>query len=192
MMLNVYLADLAEYNSGFLHGEWFKVDHYSDIDDLMADVKKMLDRGTENERERYKARGLDPNEVYQHEEFAIHDYECAFMEIGEYESLEYLINIAEAVDEYGEKLLAWLEITSDPIDFDDLESVMDSCTLIDADDETKLGLYVFYELYDNPTKDLMIDGCLIENYIDFEGIGRSYETNNSGGFTDYGFLDCYK
>ena len=56
--IRVYVADLAAYNNGFLHGVW--IDATLELDDIQEQVSEML-----------KATPLD-EEV---EEYAIHDYE---------------------------------------------------------------------------------------------------------------------
>ena len=53
----IYVADLAAYNSGFLHGCWIEVDQ--EVDEIWNQVKAML-----------KASPVDDSE-----EHAIHDYE---------------------------------------------------------------------------------------------------------------------
>lgn len=50
----IYVADLAAYNAGRLIGEWLYLPDYHDVDDLMRDVKDVLEEG---------------------EEWAVHDYE---------------------------------------------------------------------------------------------------------------------
>ncbi|MHB1949745.1 MAG: antirestriction protein ArdA [Gammaproteobacteria bacterium] len=81
----IYVACLAAYNCGYLHGAW--IDAIQDVDSLYKDVKKML------------ASSPIPNA----EEFAIHDYE-GFGEglISEYTGLEEVSELAKFIDEHGE------------------------------------------------------------------------------------------
>jgi len=55
--IRIYIADLAAYNNGILHGIW--VDATLDIDDIWQQIKDMLKQSP----------------VDDAEEIAIHDYE---------------------------------------------------------------------------------------------------------------------
>jgi antirestriction protein len=69
----IYVACLAAYNSGRLHGAW--IDAASDVWEIWADVQAMLAASPEADAE----------------EFAIHDYEgFEGVRIGEFESLKLL------------------------------------------------------------------------------------------------------
>jgi antirestriction protein len=101
----IYAACLASYNAGRLHGAW--IDANQDADDIRDQVAAML------------AASPEPGA----EEFAIHDHE-SLGEIGEYESLDRVSAIGQAVAAAGDDaaaLLAWLEYEPgrDPDDFAD-------------------------------------------------------------------------
>ena len=101
----VYVACLASYNAGKLHGKW--IDATQCPDDIQADVDAMLAESTEPFAE----------------EWAIHDHE-GLGDIGEYESFERVSAIGQAVDDAGDDapaLLAFLDNDSnvDPEDFED-------------------------------------------------------------------------
>ena len=55
--IKIYVADLAAYNNGILHGIW--IDATDDLDDIQEQVNEML--------------ASSPEEMA--EEYAIHDYE---------------------------------------------------------------------------------------------------------------------
>jgi antirestriction protein len=80
----IYVACLASYNSGILHGAWIAADQ--DPDDIHAEIQSML------------AKSREPVA----EEWAIHDYEgfhgrC----LAEYESIETVADIANMIAEHG-------------------------------------------------------------------------------------------
>ena len=79
----IYVACLASYNAGILHGEWIEVTEFAD--DLKARVQAMLDRSTEEYAE----------------EWAIHDYE-GFERLTEYEDLDYLAERVSYWEKYGQ------------------------------------------------------------------------------------------
>ena len=70
--LRVYVADLAAYNNGYLHGVW--IDATLELGEMQDQVSEML-----------KATPLDE----ESEEYAIHDYEgFGAYKVSEYEGLE--------------------------------------------------------------------------------------------------------
>jgi len=92
--IRIYVADLAAYNNGYLHGVW--IDITQDIDDIWEQINKML-----------KASPIE--EVA--EEFAIHDYEgFGSYRLGEYEGIETAQKIACFIEEHsgiGGELLSY-------------------------------------------------------------------------------------
>lgn len=80
----IYVACLAAYNNGKLHGAW--IDANQDVDELREAVQEML------------ARSLEPGA----EEWAIHDYDGFHgARIGEYESLATVADLAAFIERHG-------------------------------------------------------------------------------------------
>lgn len=99
----IYVACLAAYNAGRLHGRW--IDATIGADAIHEQIEQML------------AESPEPGA----EEFAIHDHE-GLGDIGEHESIERIAELAEAIDDAGDDapaLLAWLDAEAgrDPSDF---------------------------------------------------------------------------
>jgi len=88
----IYIADLAAYNNGILHGAW--IDATQSIDSIREEVSAIL--------------GASP--IDKAEEYAIHDHEgFGGYTINEYDSLEHVYEIASFIAEYpdfGADLLA--------------------------------------------------------------------------------------
>ncbi|MCY1268173.1 Antirestriction protein (ArdA) [compost metagenome] len=83
--IRIYVADLAAYNAGHLHGAW--IDATLDMDDIQAQVDAML--------------AASP--VEGAEDYAIHDFEgFDSYRLREYEELESAHEMACFVDEYPE------------------------------------------------------------------------------------------
>jgi antirestriction protein len=99
----IYVASLADYNNGRLHGEW--MDATRDPADIHADITAMLAR----------------SKVPGAEEFAIHDYEqFGGCRIHEYDGIELVSGIAKGIQEHGYAFAAWAEVhESTPERFDD-------------------------------------------------------------------------
>jgi len=89
----IYVACLAAYNNGHLHGEW--IDATMGYDTVMESIREML-----------KASPI-PNA----EEWAIHDYdgELSGLGLGEYEDLETVCTLAEKLEEIGEPFGAFYQ-----------------------------------------------------------------------------------
>ena len=87
----IYVACLASYNSGILHGRW--ITPSGDEETLQEQINEIL-----------KA-----SKVPNAEEWAIHDYNN-FHNLGEYPGLENICKLAEAYEEHGlEKVNGFLE-----------------------------------------------------------------------------------
>ena len=84
MTARIYVADLAAYNNGILHGQW--IDATKDLDELWDAINAML----------------KDSPIPNAEEYAIHDYEGFYGYcIEEYSSLETLHEIACFLEEHG-------------------------------------------------------------------------------------------
>ncbi|MBU3004279.1 antirestriction protein ArdA [Paraglaciecola arctica] len=89
----IYVADLAAYNSGTLHGIW--IDNLLDLTEVEEQIATMLSKSP----------------IKRAEEYAIHDY-AGFgnTDIGEFFSIEQVHNIALFLfenDEYGHLILSY-------------------------------------------------------------------------------------
>jgi antirestriction protein len=99
----IYVACLAAYNNGRLHGEWIDADQ--DAEDIWSEVQRML------------AASPEPGA----EEWAIHDHEgFGELRLSEWESIERVASIAAGIAEHGEAFTAWLSYDADrdPADLD--------------------------------------------------------------------------
>ena len=89
----IYVASLADYNEGRLHGAWLDV--RGELGELEEGVRAML----------------AASKVPGAEEWAIHDYEgFAPLRLGEYESLERIARIAQGIARHGEAFKHWTAI----------------------------------------------------------------------------------
>jgi len=88
----IYVACLASYNSGELHGDW--IDAAQDVRDLHTDILKMLKESP----------------IENAEEWAIHDYEDFHpLSVGEYEDLELISAAANLIAEHRSAAAGILE-----------------------------------------------------------------------------------
>ena len=80
----IYVADLAAYNQGVLHGAW--IDATQDSEDIEAEIQEILSKSP----------------VPDAEEFAIHDYEgFGSLRLSEFEPIEKVSQVAKLIEEHG-------------------------------------------------------------------------------------------
>ena len=89
----IYVASLADYNNGALHGAW--IDAAREPDDIYADIDAMLDRSRQPGAE----------------EWAIHDYEqFGPWRVGEHDIIDDVSQIAKGIAEHGYAYAAWANV----------------------------------------------------------------------------------
>lgn len=166
-MLKIYLTNLGKYNEGILQGEWVE-----------------LPVSQEELKEVFKRIGINE----QYEEYFITDYECDFYEVGEYENLDTLNEIAEKLNELEEE-----ESTV-------AKALMSECgyTLDEAIEKVNNGDYRIYSECNDMTDVAyeVVEECgylnnvpeNVARYFDYEAFGRDLGIEGTFIFLDNG--DC--
>lgn len=124
--LRIYVACLASYNAGRLHGRWIDVTDL-DADDIGAEIANMLQGSP--------ARNA--------EEYAVHDYEgfpaAIARDLGEYPSPQDIVAVAEYLtdDDIAPGMPLWaraglLDYLGRPMSIDNARDVLESGTLYDS------------------------------------------------------------
>lgn len=104
----IYVACLAAYNNGFMHGAWIDADQ--DADQIRDKIAVMLARSP----------------IEDAEEYAIHDYEgFEGVTISEYAGIEGVARMAAFIAEHGALGAGLLEQFSG--DMDQAESTLEDC-----------------------------------------------------------------
>ena len=104
----IYVACLAAYNNGYLHGAWIDADQ--DADQIRGAIAAMLARSP----------------VEDAEEYAIHDYEgFEGVSISEYAGIDIVARMAAFIAEHGALGAGLLEQFSG--DMDQAESTLEDC-----------------------------------------------------------------
>lgn len=146
--IRIYVADLAAYNAGKLHGVW--IDATKDIDEIWEDVNAML--------------AMSPEPLA--EEYAIHDHEgFEAYDLSEYEGLERASEIACFIEEHG-------KIAGELLNYfgGDLEEAKRMI------EENYSGLWDSLEDYARDlTEQTSEIPEHLEHYIDYEKMGRDME-----------------
>ncbi|MBC1645830.1 antirestriction protein ArdA [Listeria welshimeri] len=163
MEMQVYIANLGKYNEGELVGAWFT----PPID--FEDMKERI--------------GLND----EYEEYAIHDYEAPF-DIGEYTSIDEINRLYEMVEEIeGSPIYDELKEIQG-MWFNSLEELLENKDNIicysDCDSMEDLARY-----YVEETKSLGEIPSNLQNYIDYQALGRDMEIEGNFLVTSHGVFE---
>ena len=161
--MNIYLTNLGKYNEGELIGEWVE------LPVSQEELQKVFER-------------IGINEEY--EEYCITDYECDFYEVGEYESLDALNEMAERIEELDEEESEVVKVLMSELGY----------TLDEAIDKVNSGDYTIYSDCDDMTDIAyqVVDECgylnnvpdNVARYFDYESFGRDLGIEGTYIFTD--------
>lgn len=147
--IRIYVADLAAYNNGFLHGAW--IDATQELDEIREQINIML-----------KASPIEE----EAEEYAIHDYEgFGGYSVSEYLGIEELQEVACFIEEHP-------EIGSDVLSHfgDDIEDARKAL------EENYCGCHKSVADYAQElTEDTSEIPKHLEFYIDYDRMGRDME-----------------
>ena len=150
----IYVACLASYNSGILHGQW--IDATQSADDMRAEIAKMLARSP----------------ISDAEEYAIHDYEgFEGITLCEYSGIDRVAEIAEFLSEHGQLGAAVASYFGDDIDearsaLDDryhgsYESLSDFAQSITEETTSIPKNLAFYIDWDKMARDMEMSGDVL-------------------------------
>jgi len=179
--MQIYIACLASYNNGTLHGKW--IDATSDVDEMQEDVNALL-RSSKypNVMVECPACGgvcrvgacstcQGSGEVPSAEEFAIHDFD-GIPYLGEYCGLRAVADYVEFVEAH------------DSFEADEIKAVMDDCSgdLALAKERLEDGYCGTFARFQD-FADEYVDDCILpdvdnemaQRYFDYESFARDLE-----------------
>lgn len=147
----IYVACLASYNAGILHGEWIDA---TDADEIREAIQAMLSESREPSAE----------------EWAIHDYEGFHgLRISEFEDIDRVGELGTLIQEHGAAFAAYADNVG--TDHATEESFQDAyCG--EWDSEQAYAENLFDELYAHDVPDH------IAPYIDYEAFARDLFIND--------------
>jgi len=161
--IKIYVADLAAYNNGKLHGVW--INALDELDEIQEQINKML---------------ADSPEGFA-EEYAIHDYEgFGGYSLSEYEGIQSAHEVACFIEEYpetGGKLLDH---------FSDIGEARK------AAEDNYCGCYKSLADYaEELTEETSEIPEHLQYYIDYEKMGRDMELNGDVFTIETGFEELH-
>jgi antirestriction protein len=161
--IRIYVADLAAYNAGYLHGVW--IDATLEVADIQAEISTML-----------KA-----SPVEDAEEYAIHDYEgFDGYSLGEYSGIDTAHDVASFIAEYpnfGGALLAY---------WGDIEEAKHTA------ENRYCGCYMSLADYAQELTEQTSDVPEhLSRYIDYDAMGRDMELGGDVFTVETGFQEVH-
>ena len=174
-----FITNLGKYNEGALVGEWVK------FPTTAEELKKVFERIGIGAKD-------DFGQTY--EEWFITDYDCyvdgLYDLLGEYANLDELNYLASKLDDMSqdeyERFQAAMEIGDHTGSIQELINLTENLDCYDVypdiHDHDDLGRYYIEEL------DAMQVPEHLRNYIDYEAYGRDIALEESGRFTDLGYV----
>ncbi len=154
--IQIYVADLAAYNCGMLHGRW--IDATQGADGIREEIQEML------------AQTPLKNEIA--EEYAIHDQNgFGKLELHEYISIERVAEYAEFIEEHG-KLGSMLLVE---FDIEEATAMMSDRYLGEYESVEEYAEQLLDDCYEIPK--------YLEGYIDYQKFARDLEL--SGDIESY-------
>jgi antirestriction protein len=152
----IYVADLAAYNAGTLHGTW--IDAAQSPEEIHAEIQAML--------------AESPEPIA--EEWAIHDYEgFGELRLSEYESIESVSRLAELIEKHGEVFTSVVSHFGNLSDLDAAERAMT--------EHYRGSFRNLAEYAEEVARDQYGEDALgpYANYIDWEQVGEDDERNGT-------------
>jgi antirestriction protein len=145
----IYVACLAAYNSGYLHGEWINANQ--DLDCLQEEVKKILAKSP----------------IPDAEEWAIHDFEdFGNISVQEYTSLETITQMASFIAQYDELGADVLSHTCG--DLEDAKRLLEECYHGEFDSEEDFAYYWTHEVDGREIPEYL------QQYIDYKAMAYDW------------------
>ena len=168
----IYVASLADYNAGHLHGRWINADQ--GVSAIRREVAEMLATSNEDVAE----------------EWAIHDYEnFGPLEVGEYEDFESVAEAAAFVGAHGLPAAALLQHLGGIRFLDDARCVMEEGYFGEFRNLADYARHLVEEYYAHFLENLPE---LIRYHIDYDGVARDMKLSGDVFTVEYkGFVHVF-
>lgn len=184
--MSIALTNLGQYNEGILNFTWLELPATDE------EITRAFDKiSVSHDDTHYYSDGLGhvtslEKSIGEYEEWFITDYECAFYQIGEYESLEKLNEIAEKLDDMSDYEADIVRaLLNEGYTLDEALDKKDDCIYwSDCNDMTDVAYQYVEEcdlLHDVPDS--------LKNYFDYEAFGRDLSYSGHWIATDDGYIE---
>lgn len=169
----IYVACLASYNNGWLHGRW--IDATQGVDHINEQVEEMLKESPVTK---------EYGEIA--EEWAIHDYELGGIRISESEDFDRVAEIGDLLQnaEFPQAVIAYVIGENEGVEMH---------RIMDIIEERYVGEYDNVEDYARQFCEEVGDSVpdWLENYVDYAAMGRDWEYSGDIDTIDNGHNSIY-
>ena len=158
--MEIFLTDLAAYNSGYLVGEWVTLP--MEEEDLKSKLEEILSKGS-------NICGYGE----KHEEYFITDFECELFDIGEYENIYKLNEKALKIDDLDDDEKCIIDFLLDNSLVSNLDEAIEKIDSVIIHKESNINSIAKEYIEESFLLDCVPD--IIRNNIDYEGIARELD-----------------
>ncbi|WP_419420685.1 antirestriction protein ArdA [Legionella sp. D16C41] len=142
---SIYVACLASYNHGILHGAWINANQHAD--EISDEIQTMLAKST----------------IEEAGDYALHDYEgFGNIHLSESEDIETVSRYADFMATYGKLGQALIA----NVGFEEAVLMMNECYLGAYDSEVDFAWHILEECYSHAIPDNLV------SYLDYEAFAR--------------------
>jgi len=183
-MMNIALTNLGKYNEGVLDFVWLTLPA---TEDEIAEAFDKIQVSHDDIHYYSNGRGqVAKNDYYgEYEEFFITDYECDYLNIGEYDNLEHLNEIAETVESLDDSEQTIVKALLDEgYSLEEALDKKDDCYLWSGCNDMTDVAYQYVE-----ECGLLENAGILANYFDYEAFGRDMSYEGHFVETDEGMLE---
>ena len=152
----IYVASLADYNAGRLHGRWIDADQPIEV--IREEIAAML---------------AESREFFPAEEWAIHDYEnFGGLRLSEYEDIELVAQVAFEITQHGPVFASLVSYLGGVSQVEEARRYMEEAYRGEWDSLTDYAQELIEDCYSAVLKNLP---AFIKYRIDYEGIADDLE-----------------
>ncbi len=162
--MRVYITDLEAYNNGHLVGSWYELPMSKE--ELTQAIQNELQKGQQVCKH-----------AHIHEEYFISDFECDYMKIDEYDSLDELNEIAQKIEELDESEKMAVKMMLENYIVNSIDEAIENLENIICTGENSMEDIAYNYIEESGLLQRMPEN--LQGYFDYEALGRDMEINGS-------------
>jgi len=162
--MRVYITDLEAYNNGHLVGSWYELPMSKE--ELTQAVQNELQKGQQVCKH-----------AYIHEEYFISDFECDYMKIGEYDSLDKLNEIAQKMEELEENEKTAVKLMLENYIVNSIDEAIENLDSLICTGESNMEDIAYNYIKESEVLQNIPEN--LRGYFDYEALGCDMEINGS-------------
>jgi len=162
--MRVYITDLEAYNNGHLVGSWYELPMSEE--ELAQAIQNELQKGQQVCKH-----------THTHEEYFISDFECNYMQIGEYDSLDELNEIAQKMEELESNEKMAVKLMLENYIVNSIDEAIENLDSLICTGKSNMEDIAYNYIEESGLLQRMPEN--LQGYFDYEAFGRDMEINGS-------------